>query len=208
MALSSPVSAAPRSTAPLWQRVAEAGERFLATRPRLRVPACSGLVQAVLARAGSHALGGSVRSMWADASARGWVHAGTTPLPGDVAFFDYTYDVNHNGRVDDPLSHVAVVLDVGPDGTITMVHWGSGAIRELVMNLDEPRVHTRDGRELNSYLSAGGYGADGRRLSGQLFRGFATPGRGAWLRRWRAELRRVPSVVGSDVTFLSEVEPD
>lgn len=67
------------------------------------------------------------------------------PLPGDLAFFDDTYDRNHNGRLDDPLTHVALVTEVDLEGTLTLVHFGSHGVTSFRMNLAQ--LHApRDGR--------------------------------------------------------------
>jgi hypothetical protein len=86
------------------------------------------------------------------------------PRPGDIAVFHDTYDRNHDGKVNDPFTHVAVVEAVaGP--RVTLVHRGSAGIARLRMN-----VHHPDDRKENSVLRkvAGRSG----RLTGQLFTGF------------------------------------
>lgn len=136
---------------------------------------CSGFVAAAHSVAGNP-LSGSTRTLWADAESRGLTHHGT-PRPGDVAFFDDTYDRNRNGRRDDPLTHVAVVLEVSADGTILMAHGGTSKGRTtLRMNLRHPHDRANsDGAVLNDWLRARSKGepADAPRLAGELFRGFA-----------------------------------
>lgn len=119
---------------------------------------------------------GNSRTLWADAKRDGRLVE--APRPGDLAFFDHTYDANGNGRVDDELTHVAVVVGVEDDGTVEMIHFGSRRIRPLYLNLREPDVRRRGDKELNSWLRAPGYGPPtGQRLAGQLLRGFARPPR-------------------------------
>jgi hypothetical protein len=138
---------------------------------------CSGFVMAVFDRAG-HPVSGNSRSFWADAKARGDVHHRKRPEPGDVAFFDNTYDRNGNGRRDDALTHVAVVVEVDEDGTILLAHGGTSKGRsELRMNLKHP--HDRlgpDGQVYNDWLRARRRGEpeNGAYLSAELFKGFAT----------------------------------
>jgi hypothetical protein len=85
-------------------------------------------------------------------------------------FFDRTYDRNKNGRVDDTLTHIAVVTSVAPDGTVTMVHRSSSkGITKLRMNTDKP-----DDAATNDVL--GVYGRKDRRRAGHLWRGYATIG--------------------------------
>lgn len=145
----------------------------LANRPGLRRRDCSGLVESILARAGITVQGNS-RTLWEDAVRESRVVE--RPAPGDLAFFDRTYDANRNRRVDDLLSHVAVVIEVLDDGLVRMVHFGSRQVKELRLSLRHPDVRAQDGRVLNDYLRAPGYGPpDGPRLAGQLLRGFARP---------------------------------
>jgi len=157
------------------ERVARAA-RDLMRRPRaLLRDDCSGLLETVLHDVGVQRRG-AVSVFWESAQRQGRVHSRELPSPGDLVFFDDTYDANRNGRVDDPLSHIAVVLEVEHDGTVIMVHKGRAAVQALRMNLVEPHVHRRDGRVLNDYLRAPGYGPrGGPRLSGELFRAFARP---------------------------------
>ena len=42
----------------------------------------------------------------------------------EMVFFDNTYDRNKNHRLDDPLTHIAIVVGVDTDETIQMVHLG------------------------------------------------------------------------------------
>ena len=45
------------------------------------------------------------------------------PKPGDIVFWDNTFDRNNNGRVDDPLTHVGIVVAVDNQGNITYIHY-------------------------------------------------------------------------------------
>jgi hypothetical protein len=111
------------------------------------------------------------------------------PFPGDVAFFDNTYDYNRNGRFDDPLTHVAVVVDVEPDGRVVMVHKGSQGITWLYMHPGYPDQHSVDGRTVNSYvrpiIKSDGEGTP--RLTSQLWRGYGS--------FWRADSLTPPDAV-------------
>ena len=135
---------------------------------------CSGFIEAVYARAGTP-VHGSTAALWEQARARGATHRDRLPRPGDLAFFDNTYDRNRNGLVDDPLSHIAVVVSVDANGTVHMVHRGSRGIAALVLNTDHADERQHDGAIANDYLRSLGYGAaDGPRLTAQLLRGFAS----------------------------------
>ena len=92
---------------------------------------------------------------------------GRSVRPGDLLFFHNTWDRNGNRLRDDRFSHVAVAEAVDSDGTITMVHFASGAVKRDTLNLKHPGT-ARDpdsGRTWNSYLRRGG----GKVLAGQLF---------------------------------------
>lgn len=154
--------------------VARAAEARVGKRGGLLRNDCSGFVMTVLDDVGVERRGNTA-AFWERAVRDGRAHHGT-PRPGDLAFFDHTYDANRNGRVDDPLSHIAVVVGVDDDGRIRMVHRGSGKITELFATPKAPGVHQRKGRVLNSFLRAPGYGPkDDGRLAANLLRGFARP---------------------------------
>ncbi len=138
---------------------------------------CSGFACAVYNRAGVPLEGGT-KQLWELSQAAGAVHHRKIPRIGDLAFFDDTYDRNKNGRLDDDLTHVAVVVDVDDDGTILLAHGGTSRGRtELLMNLGRPHDRQDEaGRVLNDYLRVrkSGDPAAAKYLSGELWRGFAT----------------------------------
>lgn len=135
---------------------------------------CSGLVMAAHAKAGLP-LAGNSASMWTMAKDAGVYHRRKTPRVGDVAFFANTYDANRNGRLDDSITHVAVVVDVDDDGTVSMVHKGGRGVVLLEMNLHAPSEHASSaGKELNGYLRArrSGDRRGTKYLAGELWIGF------------------------------------
>lgn len=137
---------------------------------------CSGLVEASLASAGC-AFKGSSAMLFEQARDLRVLHRRRKPTPGDIAFFDDTYDRNGNRRLDDPLSHVAVVESIDADGTITLVHVGSAGVVRFLMNLRHPEDRTdKDGRLVNDYLRArkDGDSPRTRYLSAELWVGFAS----------------------------------
>ena len=101
------------------------------------------------------------------------------PLPGDVIFWDNTYDKNKNKKWDDELIHIGIVIAVDKDGTIDYIHLNyiTGVVIAH-MNLFHPNVKTvkRNGKTItiNSpmrmrkdiYLNPKKY------LSSHLFRSF------------------------------------
>lgn len=105
----------------------------------------------------------------------GLLHKRKLPSPGDIAFFDDTYDRNHNRRRDDDLTHVAIVESVDSDGTITLVHKGGRGVMRIEMNLRRPgERRDADGRELNDHLRATSDKDGGPTLSGELWRAFGS----------------------------------
>ncbi len=67
-----------------------------------------------------------------------------TPRPGDLIFWDNTYDRNHNGKMDDYLTHIGMVVNVYSDGTIEYVHEHirKGIVIER-MNLRYPNTYRK-----------------------------------------------------------------
>lgn len=156
--------------------IAEAARHYLDHAPRGYRADCSGFVCAAANRAG-FPLEGNTEGLWTLAVAHGATHR-RDPQPGDLAFFDQTYDRNRNGKLDDELTHVAVVIEVERDGTVVLAHGGTSTGRTtLRMNLDQPDTrHAPDGTELNGYLRPQ-RSSDPKRtqyLAGQLWRGYAT----------------------------------
>ena len=94
-----------------------------------------------------------VRMIYDHVRSRGRIHRGPVVHPGDLVFFDHTWDYNGDGRVNDPLTHVGIVERVESDGTIVFISRVSDAIERYRMNLAQPHVHRRaDGRVLNDYM--------------------------------------------------------
>ena len=136
---------------------------------------CSGLVEAALAKAGL-SLDGSSLMLFDEAHARGVFHRRHLPKPGDVAFWDNTYDRDKNGRLDDAVTHSGIVVGVDAAGTIDLVHLGSQGVAHIHMNLKHP--HDRldaHGEVQNDYLRAkSGHDPFGTEyLAGELWVGFA-----------------------------------
>ena len=118
-----------------------------------------------------------VRIIHAHIRQQGTFHQGPVAHPGDLIFFDNTWDYNGDGKVNDPLTHIGIVELQEPDGTVVFISRVAGAVERYHMNLGLPHVHkTADGRILNDYLrrkdaidpANTGY------LTGELFAQFAT----------------------------------
>ncbi len=159
------------------EALAEAAELYLDTAPPSWRQDCSGFVCAAAERAGWD-LRGNTRSLWELAESVGGIHRRKEPDIGDLAFFDNTYDRNQNGKLDDDLTHVAVVIAVEPDGTVVLAHAGTSSGRTaLRMNLRHPtQRHDDAGREINGLLRRERTGdrPGTPYLAGECWRGFAT----------------------------------
>ena len=135
---------------------------------------CSGWISSVFSDAGIP-MDGTVAELYEIAQKRGLLHHHPIPRIGDLVFFDNTHDRNHNGEWDDQRTHIAVVIDVEPDGTAVLAHRGS-AHRTLRMNLLHPMTEEDDaGNRINGHLRR--YGSNdtwSMYLASQLWTAFAT----------------------------------
>ncbi len=139
---------------------------------------CSGFVSAVYTAAGIP-MEGRVATLWDAAEARGALHFDPIPRIGDLAFFDDTWDRDGDGQWNDPRTHIAVVVDVKPDGTVVLAHKGTSGRALIRMNLLDPNDRSR-----NSNLRPDGGGPFGLTTTGELWSGFATVDPS---RDWRTE---------------------
>lgn len=109
----------------------------------------------------------------------GALHEGALPTPGDVVFFNNTWDRNHDGRLDDALTHVGLVDEVLPDGTFLVIHRSNRGVVRDPMNVLHPGEHRDEaGREINAYLrpKTRRDAAGTPHLMGELFAGFGALG--------------------------------
>ncbi|MGL4562998.1 MAG: CHAP domain-containing protein [Brevinema sp.] len=79
-----------------------------------------------------------VAAIWEGLQERGYILEHRDLAPGDIIFFDNTYDMNKNSLWDDELSHIGVVESVDQFHTITYVHYGSRGVARANMNLKHP----------------------------------------------------------------------
>lgn len=107
----------------------------------------------------------------------GRFHRGPVVHPGDLVFFDNTWDYNGDGQVNDPLTHVGVVERQESNGTIVFISRVAGAVERYRMNIGLPNVHkTAEGRVINDYIRRKDVGdpADTAYLTGELFAVFGS----------------------------------
>jgi len=137
---------------------------------------CSGLVLGVYASVGVPLTGSArpgdngVTAVWRWTSARGRLFRTGRPDPGDLVFFHDTYDRDHDGKLDDGLTHIALVESVDADGTVSIIHRVNRGVMRYHMNLDRPALRSEpgSGRVLNDWLR-GSSGTGKPVLTGQLF---------------------------------------
>lgn len=137
---------------------------------------CIGFVEAAYAAVDMD-LTSSIAHLHAQAQVLGIFHRDPYPHPGDVVFFDNSYDKNRNGVRDDPLTHVAVVESVDADGTIQMIHLGGRRkpVTRKPMNLLHPdRTRSEDGKVWNGHLRSTQDRDGGPTLASALWVGFGS----------------------------------
>lgn len=137
------------------------GARTITSQGRSIAYDCAGVTRAIYLRHGidlysdvqSDPKANGVRLIYNHIRRYGILHQGPEVHPGDLVFFDNTWDFNGDGKLNDPLTHVGIVEHVEPDRTVIFISRVSGAIERYRMNLDFPHIHkTADGRVLNDYI--------------------------------------------------------
>ncbi len=112
---------------------------------------CTGVVRGAywyagidLARDFSKYTGNGVRRIYLTLEADGLLYLTEMPLPGDIIFWDNTYDRNEDGAWNDPLTHTGIVVAVSESGQIEYVHsnYRKGIVIEY-MNLLDPDTNTK-----------------------------------------------------------------
>ncbi len=100
------------------------------------------------------------------------------PAPGDIIFWDNTYDKNEDGQPNDLLTHVGMVVDIDHNGNIDYIHhnYRKGIVLAR-MNLNNPDTYaeTVNGEQIivNSAMRMKGSPGFDKWLSSQLYRQFA-----------------------------------
>jgi NlpC/P60 family len=141
---------------------------------------CSGTVCAIFAQADCKLTidvadnRGATASIYASLKQRDLLLT-ENPRPGDMVFFDNTYDRNRNGQLDDELSHIGIITEVDDHGNIDFVHYGSGEIKENRLNYRLVHMHKNKAGELRNDFIRAKKSSDPtgtHYLAGQLLRGF------------------------------------
>ena len=104
------------------------GKRQVVVRGKRYGDDCTSFVRAIYEPLGVNLLteaepgDNGVTAMWRFASHHGRIFEGGRPLPGDLVFFKETSDLNRDGQTNDGLTHIGLVEDVEPDGTVLVIH--------------------------------------------------------------------------------------
>jgi len=100
--------------------------------------------------------GNGVNRLYKSLEALGALHTDRYPRPGDIIFWDNTWDANgDSNRSNDLRTHAGIVMAVDDDGTIYYLHESvvAGVIIE-VMNLLEPAsAHDTSGKRINNTIA-------------------------------------------------------
>ena len=137
------------------------GARAIASQGKRIAYDCAGVTRAIFLEHGidlyrgafNDPKGNGVRLIHNHVRQHGTLHRGSNVNPGDLVFFDNTWDFNGDGKLNDPLTHVGVVERLEPDGTVIFISRVANAIERYRMNLDQPHVHkTAQGLVLNDYI--------------------------------------------------------
>ena len=179
------VEATPRRTAIVRSAARLVGARTIEVNGRRIVYDCAGVTRAIYLENGIDLYDGGlnvakangVRLIYAHVRQNGTLHQGPVVYPGDLVFFDNTWDFNGDGLLNDPLTHVGVVERMESDGTVVFISRVADAIERYRMNLALPRVHqTADGRVLNDYIRRKRSSDPGEigHLTGELFAFYGT----------------------------------
>ena len=179
------VEATPRRASIVRTAARLVGARTIEVNGRPIAYDCAGVTRAIYLEHGIDLYDGGasddrangVRLIYAHVRQRGKLHQGPVVYPGDLVFFDNTWDFNGDGLLNDPLTHVGVVEQVEPDGTVVFISRVADAIERYRMNLALPHVHqTAEGRILNDYIrrkrTTDPHEID--RLTGELFAFYGT----------------------------------
>lgn len=139
---------------------------------------CSGLMLAVYARAGidleetyRHYEGNGVLRIYRYMKDKELFYKTNMPSPGDLIFWNDTYDKNNDGKVNDTLTHTGMVVSVDKKGNILFIHENY----RLGIVFAKMNMKKKNNPDYNAPMRMKSLGPtpDGRYLSSQLINGFA-----------------------------------
>ena len=145
---------------------------------------CSGTVMAIywyagidLAQAFPDYSGGGTERIYKYLRDKDLLYKTELPKPGDIIFWDNTFDKNKNGKLDDYLTHMGMVVSIDDGGNIEYIHenYRKGIILAK-MNLYKPNEYYEivDGEKiiLNDPMRMRGSPESKAWLSSQLYTDF------------------------------------
>jgi surface antigen len=117
--------------------------------------------------------GNGVTRIYKDLEDRKLLYTTNFPSPGDIIFWDDTYDRNGDGKWNDPFTHMGMVVDVNPNGQIDYIHlnYRKGIVIER-MNLEKRNIHQEGGLIVNSPMRMKGQTTSTLWLSSHLLKIF------------------------------------
>jgi hypothetical protein len=148
-------------------------------------PDCTGAVFAIYHAAGIDLAGSiapyrgasGVEKLYNMLKENGLLHASRRPKPGDLIFWDNTYDRNGDGRENDRLTHVGMIVKADSSGNLFYIHYHykKGIVIES-MNLAKRNIYSevknRQEIIINSPMRMAGTSKSGKILASQLFKSF------------------------------------
>lgn len=174
------VTSSPSRSAIVQSAARLVGARTITSQGKRIAYDCAGVARAVYLEHGidlyratnQDVKANGVRLIYHHVYRHGVLHRGPDVRPGDLVFFDNTWDVNGDGKANDPLTHIGIVEELKPDGTVIFISRVASAIERYRMNLRQPHIHkTPDGHVLNDYIRRKHPTdpTDTARLTGELF---------------------------------------
>jgi len=136
---------------------------------------CSGVISAVYWKAGidlqkAYPLytGSGVTRIYRYLEDKKLLYRPDAPAPGDIIFWDNSYDKNGNGLADDELTHIGMVVELSPEGDVTYIHhdYISGVIFAHMYPPDPSDKTRNNGMRMQSL----GPTPDGKTTAGELYR--------------------------------------
>jgi hypothetical protein len=142
---------------------------------------CSGTILGIYAYAGIDLSsefpkysGNGVNRIYCILRDKGLLYDTKRPAPGDIIFWDNTYDKNEDGVLNDSLTHIGMIVRSSGDGRAEYVHfhYTRGIVIEN-MDLERPDLYSEivDGEKVivNAPLKMKGLSKEDGWLAGQLY---------------------------------------
>ena len=159
-----------------------AGKESLTVKGRKFRTDCSGVIAALYYYAGidlqkyyPEYTGSGTERIYKMLEERDLIEKSWLPETGDIIFWDNTYDKNNNGKKDDLLTHIGMVVERDKFGNIEYIHHNylKGIVIEN-MNIRYKNEHTKTRKGVVTIINSpmrkkGGTRVKDKWLSGQLY---------------------------------------